>query len=82
MKLFDSDRLMLVTFLIGGVRQTRRALRPAIVVLPALMFVGMTRLIRRIFFVRIAPATSLSIEHLIQRPLGPQFLIDHSELLE
>jgi len=60
---------MLGTFLIGCVRQTWRALRLAIVILPALMFVGVMRIIRRVFIIRIAPATSSRIGHLIQNTL-------------
>jgi len=65
-KLLVSGRSVVGTFLVECMRQIKRALRLAIVILPALMFVGMMRLIRRVFIVRIAPATSLRIGHLIQ----------------
>jgi len=75
MKLLDSDRLMLGTFFIRFMNQIRRALRIVIVFLPALMFVVMMRLIRRVCLIRIAPATSSRIGHLINDIL--LYVIDH-----
>lgn len=49
--------------------QIWRSARIAIVIVPALIFVGIMRLIRRVFLIRIAPATSSRIGHLIQNTL-------------
>ena len=52
-----------------SMRQIWRAIRIIVVALPALMLVGVMRLIRQVFLLRIAPATSSRIGHLIENTL-------------
>ena len=52
-----------------SMHQIWRAIRIIVVALPALMLVGVMRLIRQVFLLRIAPATSSRIGHLIENTL-------------